>query len=98
MTKGLEDFMLECTNKKIFGVECMGCGIQRATALLFQGEFVAAFKMYPAIYSLFLLAAVVMVNFFIKFRYDYQIKIGLLIFNVAVIVISYIIKMSPYIG
>lgn len=98
MHRGLEDYMLECTNKKIFGVECMGCGIQRATALLFQGEFVAAFKMYPAIYSLILLAGLVIVNLFVKFKYDYQIKIGLLIFNVAVIVVSYIIKMSPYIS
>ena len=52
--KGLEDFMLPCLNKQLFGIDCLGCGIQRATALLFKGEFIAAFKIYPAIYSLLL--------------------------------------------
>ena len=51
----MEDYMLPCLHKEIFGVDCLGCGIQRATALLFRGEFIAAFKMYPAIYTLFLL-------------------------------------------
>ncbi|MAP54187.1 MAG: hypothetical protein CL605_04725 [Altibacter sp.] len=86
--------MLECTNKKIFGVECLGCGIQRATALLFRGEFIAAFKMYPAIYSLIILAVVVVINLFVKFRYAFQIKVALLLLNVVIIIGSYIMKMS----
>lgn len=91
---GLEDYMLQCTNKAIFGVECLGCGIQRATALIIRGEFIAAFKMYPAIYTLILLVALVIFNFFVKFKYDFKIKIGLLFLNVAIIIVSYVIKMS----
>ena len=48
----LEEYMLPCLNKKLFGVDCLGCGIQRALSLLIHGEFIAAFKMYPAIYTL----------------------------------------------
>ena len=96
MIKGLEDYMLECTSKKIFGVECIGCGIQRATALLFKGEFVAAFKMYPAIYPLLLLLLLVFFNFFIKFKYAFQIKVGLLLITAAIMIISYAIKMSQF--
>ncbi|MCW8980439.1 MULTISPECIES: DUF2752 domain-containing protein [Altibacter] len=92
--EGLEDYMLECTNKSLFGVECLGCGIQRATALLFRGEFIAAFKMYPAIYTLLILALVVILNLFIKFRFAFQIKVGLLLLNVIIIIISYVIKMN----
>jgi hypothetical protein len=29
-----EDFMLPCMNKQILGIECTGCGIQRAAVLL----------------------------------------------------------------
>ena len=47
----LEDFMIPCLNKKLFGFDCPGCGIQRAYSILFQGDFIAAFKMYPAIYT-----------------------------------------------
>lgn len=94
--EGLEDYMLTCTNKQIFGVECLGCGTQRAAALLFKGEFVAAFKMYPAIYTIILLLALVVFNFFVKFKYDYKIKMSLLFLNIAIIVVSYAIKMSKY--
>ncbi|MGB1451125.1 MAG: DUF2752 domain-containing protein, partial [Marinirhabdus sp.] len=40
--------MLPCLNKQLFGVECLGCGMQRATILVFRGEFAAAFTIYPA--------------------------------------------------
>lgn len=95
--KGLEDYMVPCINKKIFGVECLGCGMQRATALLFSGYFEAAFRIYPAIYTIFLLLAVVFINFFVKFKFDYQIKIGLILLNAIVMVVSYFIKMEQFI-
>lgn len=88
-----EEYMLPCLNKAVFGVECTGCGAQRATILLFQGEFLKAFYMYPAIYSLALLFAFLLINLFFKFRYDYSIKIGLIIFNAVIIAGAYIIKM-----
>ena len=95
--KGIEDYMIPCINKKIFGVECLGCGMQRATVFLFSGQFEAAFKIYPAIYTIFLLLAVISVNFFIKFKFDYQIKIALIILNAIIMVVSYFIKMNHFI-
>jgi hypothetical protein len=47
----MEDYLLPCMFKKFFGIDSIGCGIQRSILLLFDGEFVAAFKMFPAIYS-----------------------------------------------
>lgn len=92
--KGLENYMLPCVNKKIFGVECLGCGMQRATALLFQGDFTLAFKIYPAIYTIILLLALVGFNFFVKFKYDFQLKMGLVLVNVVIMVGSYFLKMT----
>ncbi|KVV16084.1 hypothetical protein AP058_00385 [Flavobacterium sp. TAB 87] len=43
--------MFPCLSKTLLGVDCLGCGFQRALLLLFQGEFKAAFLMYPAIFS-----------------------------------------------
>ncbi|WP_281235506.1 DUF2752 domain-containing protein [Flavobacterium gelatinilyticum] len=43
--------MIPCLFKKLFEIECLGCGFQRSLFLLFQGEFSAAFKMYPAIFT-----------------------------------------------
>lgn len=92
----MEDYMLPCLNKELFGIECLGCGIQRATALLFQGEFAAAFRMYPAIYTLILLLLFLLFNLTVKFKYDRIIKISLIILNILIIVISYFLKMNRY--
>ena len=48
----MEEHMLPCMNKQLFGVECPGCGTQRAIAFLLEGEFYEAFKIFPAIYTL----------------------------------------------
>lgn len=88
--------MIPCVNKKIFGVECLGCGMQRAGLHLLSGDFAAAFKIYPAIYSIFFLLALIFINFFVKFKFDYQIKIGLIVVNAVIMVTSYFIKMSQF--
>ncbi|MCK0124679.1 DUF2752 domain-containing protein [Gelidibacter sp. F2691] len=89
-----EDFMLPCINKQLLGMECLGCGIQRATVLVFRGDFVLAFKTYPAIYALILLALFLIFNLFIKFKYDEKLKIALIILSVGIIIISYILKIT----
>ena len=88
--------MLPCLNKELFGRECLGCGIQRAAALLFRGEFIAAFKMYPAIYTLILLVLFLVFNLFVKFKFDRIIKIALIAINVLIVVIGYMVKMSQF--
>ena len=93
-----EDFMLPCLNKKLFGVECLGCGLQRAFLLVLKGEFVAAFKMYPAIYTLLILGIFALVNFKMKLKRGKLIIITLAIINVIIIVTSYIIKMNHIIN
>lgn len=88
-----EDYMIPCLNKKLFGFECFGCGLQRAVSLLLQGEFIAAFKMYPAIYALIPLFILIGVNFFYKFKNANKIINILAVVSVITIVISYIIKL-----
>ncbi|WP_264537007.1 DUF2752 domain-containing protein [Flavobacterium sp. N1736] len=62
----LEKFMLPCLFKTLFGIECLGCGFQRALFLLFQGHFFAAFKMYPALYSTLIFIAFLAFSYFGK--------------------------------
>lgn len=86
--------MLPCLNKQLFGIDCPGCGIQRAAHLLFKGEFLAAFELYPAIYTLMLLLLFLGISLVVKVRFAFQIKLFLLLLNVAIIMGSYIIKMN----
>ncbi|MDT0650617.1 DUF2752 domain-containing protein [Autumnicola edwardsiae] len=88
----MEEYMLPCLNKKLFGLECYGCGGQRAVALLLKGDFTAAFHMFPAIYPLLVLLGFLMLNLFFKFKHDYTVKVSLIIFTAFVLVTSYLYK------
>lgn len=89
----MEEFLLPCLNKELFGLDCYGCGGQRAFLLLLDGNFKGAFQMFPAIYTLLLLLLFVLVNLFYKFNNDFRIKIGLILLNAGIILINYVIKM-----
>lgn len=90
----MEEFSLPCLNKQLFGFDCLGCGAQRALVLVLKGEFVSAFKMYPAIYSILLLLLFLVVNLFVKFKGDWYIKAGLIILNAVIIITAYMYKVS----
>ncbi|WNH09967.1 DUF2752 domain-containing protein [Thalassobellus suaedae] len=87
-----EEYMLPCLNKKIFGIECMGCGMQRSGLLVIKGEFVDAFYMYPAIYTLILLFGFIALNTFKNFKYAHKTILILAVLNAVIIIGSFIIK------
>jgi hypothetical protein len=88
----VEDYMLPCVNKTLFGMDCMGCGLQRSIALIFKGEFINAFLMYPAIYFLLLLFGVIGINLFVKLKYFNKFITILAILTVGTIITNFIIK------
>jgi hypothetical protein len=87
-----EDYMLPCLNKKLFGLDCMGCGMQRSIALILNGDFVAAFQMFPAIYTLSALVGIIFLNYFKNFKHAYKIIIILAIINALLILGNFIYK------
>jgi len=89
-----EEYMLPCLNKKLFGVECFGCGFQRSFLHLIKGDFTEAFLLYPAIYTLILFLLFVLFNLKFKFKNARKIILTLATINILIIVISYIIKMN----
>lgn len=88
----LEDYMLPCFTKKMFGVDCPGCGIQRSIAFLLKGDFSAAFEMYPAIFTIIPLLGFLLVDTFFKIKYANKISITLMISSVILILTNYILK------
>ncbi|AIY13561.1 DUF2752 domain-containing protein [Cellulophaga baltica] len=90
----LDEYMLPCFSKKILGVDCPGCGIQRSVALILHGEFGAAFKMYPAIYTLLLLFGFLLYSSFYTVKYSNKITITLTTITVFLILINYILKFT----
>jgi hypothetical protein len=94
----IKDYMLPCLNKQLFGIDCPGCGIQRSLAHIIHGEFIEAFKMYPAIYTMIFLGGFILINLKMKFKYAQKIILTLAIINVLIIIVSYVIKMNSIIN
>lgn len=92
----IEDFLLPCMNKTLFGVDCYGCGAQRSLLLLLNGKFHDAFFMYPAIYPILILLGFLILNLFVNFKKAYQIRIILIIIMGFTMGVSYLIKMSYF--
>ncbi|MCK0146862.1 DUF2752 domain-containing protein [Arenibacter sp. F26102] len=89
----LENYMLPCMNKQIFGIECPGCGFQRSLSFLLDGNFLDALKIYPAIYTLILLVGFIGASIIFNIKNSFKIKIYLLYLNAGIIIISYSYKM-----
>ena len=47
MFSWLENNMLPCAYKSLFGIECPACGIQRSFFALLKGDFTESFFRYP---------------------------------------------------
>ena len=90
----MEDYMLPCLFKQTFGIDCIGCGIQRSIAFLLKGQFENAFYMFPAIYTTLLFFLSVGL-FVVDKKHNYQkIVISLAIVNATIMIISYVYKMK----
>ncbi len=89
---GIENYMLPCFTKQIWGFDCPGCGMQRAIIFLFKGEFGAAFEMYPAIYPMLLLFGFLLTDKLVSIKHSNKITNVLMISTVAIILTNYILK------
>lgn len=87
-----EDFMLPCPTKKFFGIDCFGCGMQRALLMLVKGDFAGAWHLYPPVFTIVVLMIFVLLNFIDKNRnYSKAVKwLGIL--NGIFIPVSYFYK------
>ena len=88
----LENYMIPCLSKTIFGFECMGCGFQRSLVLIWKGQYIEAFFMYPAIYPLVVLFTYIILTQFYKFKNYYKAINWLSMISITTIIISYTIK------
>jgi len=89
----LEKRQFPCFYKSVFGIECPGCGIQRAILALMQGDFVGSFKLYPALIPIVAMLVFLIVHLFFQLKNGAKILVSLFIFNVFIIVIAYICKL-----
>lgn len=89
----LEQYMIPCLTKTLFGVDCFGCGFQRSLLLLLNGRLIQAFWMYPGIYPLLVFGILILCSKFYDHGFIHK---GIQVFgilSIAVIIINYTIKL-----
>ncbi len=89
----LEDNMLSCVYKKYLGIECPGCGMQRAFYYLIRGEFIESLKMFPALIPLIIMLVFLVFHVIFKFKQGHKVLLYMFVFNAIIILTSYIIKL-----
>jgi len=89
----LEENMLSCQWKKM-GYECTGCGMQRSIIHLLKGEFVEAFYIYPAIYTLILMFVYLGFHLKFSFKNGHKVLLFLFIINLLIIFTNFLIKIN----
>ena len=92
----LEKHQLSCAWKSTFGIECPGCGFQRAFILLLKGKFIESFLTYPALVPIIIMFFYLFLHIKFNFKNGHKLILAMFITNVVIIVVSYIIKFIHY--
>lgn len=64
----MESYQLPCFFNSSFGIECPGCGTQRAFISLLKGEFVQSFQTYPPLIFFLSLLIFLFLHLLFKFK------------------------------
>jgi hypothetical protein len=94
ITTWLESHMEPCTFKQLTGVDCPGCGTQRAFILLMKGRVWDSICMYPALIPIIIMLLALVLHLIFKFRNGANFLKYNFITVMAIIVLSYVVKMS----
>ena len=89
----LERNSLPCFYKKFLGIECPGCGMQRAFIELLRGNFIDSLKTYPALLPTIFMIIFLVLHLIFKFRKGAEVLKISFIFTASIIVINFIVKL-----
>lgn len=89
----IESHQQACFYKKILGVECPGCGIQRSFMELLRGNFAESLALFPALIPTIVLIGYLILHLIFKYKNGANILKYLFIMNTTIVVLSYIYKL-----
>lgn len=93
MIEWLEAHMAPCVFVKYLHIECPGCGIQRAFVALLKGELGQSLRLFPALIPYMITLLSLLIQLIFKFRSGaFYVMYGF-IASVAIMIISYVIKL-----
>jgi hypothetical protein len=92
----LESHMLPCFYKSFLGIECPGCGMQRAIVELLKGDIWESLKVYPPLIPILFMLAFLITHLIFKFKNGAAYLKYFFIFTTSIILINYIYKLITH--
>ncbi len=84
---------MTCPYKAVIGVDCPGCGMQRSFIELLKGNLMDSFQLYPALLPTMFTLLFTTAHLIFKFKNGATIIKYSFISTIAIVLISYFIKM-----
>lgn len=85
--------MIPCPYKYFFGIECIGCGLQRSIFSIYNFELIQSIRFFPGLIPL-ILFLILEIFYFFGFK-SKKMKLFIFIFGISAFIIqltSYILK------
>ncbi len=92
MIEWLEKHMIQCPVKQTTGLNCPGCGMQRAIVELLKGNIIESIYSYPALIPLISMFTYLILHIIFNFKNGAKILKIFFIINTIVISLNYIIS------
>ncbi len=89
----LEKHQFPCFWKKYCGIECPGCGMQRALIALLKGNLWESLQIYPALLPSIFLIIYLILHLIFNFKKGAKVLLISFIFVATIIVVNYLIKL-----
>ncbi len=89
----LDNHQQPCFYKKFLGIECPGCGLQRAFIELLKGNILESIQHYPALLPIIFMFFFLFLHLVFNYKKGAMILKITFIFNGVLIVLSYVFKM-----
>nr|WP_109608944.1 DUF2752 domain-containing protein [Mucilaginibacter oryzae] len=93
IVRWLQNHLITCPFKKLTGIDCPGCGMQRAVIALLKGEIYNSFKYYPACIAVLVTALFVILSKRYRFNKTQILKKAFYSITLSIIIVSYVIKL-----
>lgn len=92
MINWLENHLFNCIFKSSFGIECPGCGTQRALISLLKGDIISSLKYHAGVIPFLITVIALIIQLKLKHPSGGKIIMWLFIVTTATTITQYIIK------
>jgi hypothetical protein len=89
----IERHFLSCSFKSLLGMECPGCGMQRAFVALLRGDLFLSLSLNPSLIPFIITIAYAAAHLLTGFRNGARNIVWLFSFTVLVMVVNFVIKL-----